>query len=154
MDQHINRVRNTQNFFMQQKIQQSFVQNKLKTEQSHHHLPPAMTPIKPVSFSKMTPEREKEVLAYAMMDLSRLRKVVDRMETDMEGIYLYEDDNLMTKMVSEMKQRVKDLETVLFGMPSDKDVSITAQSYHEHLLYLRQQKLEMLEKRMEKGSQN
>lgn len=152
MDQHLNRVRQTQNFFMQQKIEQSFVKNKLNVEHSSVTLPPVLTPFDAPVYQRMTAEREKEILAYAMMDLSRLKKVVDRMETDMEGIYLYEDDNLMTNLVNDMKQRVKDLEVMLFEMPTEEDVSATAQSYHEQLLYLRHQKLEMLEKRMKKST--
>ena len=150
MDQHLQRVQQAKDFFMQQKIQQSVTKSKLSPVQLASTLP-EITPIAP-TFTSFSSEREKEILAYAKMELYRLTKVRDRLQTDLEANFLYQDDNLMTDMIESFSQRIGDLEHLFFEIPKDDSSSLQTKAYYEQLSYLRHQKMELLDRKMQELS--
>lgn len=148
MDQHLKRVQQAQHFFTQQNIHQTITKAQLAPGSLASTIPHEITPIPVTEFTAFSEEREKEILAYAKMELYRLTKVRDRLVTDLEGIFLYEDDKVMTDMVETLSQRIQDLEHLFFELPKDDSITLQAKAHYQRLSLLRHQKMEMLDEKL------
>lgn len=146
MDQHLKRVQQANNFFSQQKIHQTITKSMLQPEVLAASLP-EITPIV-LSFTPFPEEREKEILAYAKMELYRLTKVRERLQTDLEANFLYQDDKLMTDMIESFSQRIKDLEHLFFELPEPDSITLQTKAYYEQLSHLRHQKMQLLDAKL------